>query len=194
MRTGKKADFITYFVFLVFIIHYFGMIFWTGRELDRKRSLRKNSKSDSKSSSNSIEKQVQDSIIESKKVDKTNKFSGVNFHDTSSPTIYSSKTSNKLSKKDREQLYQCFAKYDLNSNGVLDLKQLQNMVRDGGYALSRKTVCSMFKDIKQLKGKGISFDDLTEMLEIQDGASDTEQDLNRIFRMYDPNERGGFSY
>ena len=48
-----------------------------------------------------------------------------------------------------------------------------------------ETLSKMFKEIKPLKKNGISFIDLVEIMSIQDGASDTEKDLEKIFKMYD---------
>jgi centrin-1 len=104
----------------------------------------------------------------------------------------SKKTSSRpgLSDDEIEELRQAFDLFDTDGGGTIDPKELRAAMRSLGLETKNQTVYQMIQDIdKDAKGE-IDFDEFLDLMTSKLAGSDTEEDVQKIFHLFDDDETG----
>ncbi len=95
-----------------------------------------------------------------------------------------------LSDDEVEELRQAFDLFDTDGGGTIDPKELRAAMRSLGLETKNQTVYQMIQDIdKDAKGE-IDFDEFLDLMTSKLAGSDTEEDVQKIFNLFDDDETG----
>eukprot|EP00574_Skeletonema_japonicum_P006797 CAMPEP_0201717070 /NCGR_PEP_ID=MMETSP0593-20130828/2907_1 /ASSEMBLY_ACC=CAM_ASM_000672 /TAXON_ID=267983 /ORGANISM="Skeletonema japonicum, Strain CCMP2506" /LENGTH=160 /DNA_ID=CAMNT_0048207037 /DNA_START=77 /DNA_END=559 /DNA_ORIENTATION=- len=95
-----------------------------------------------------------------------------------------------LSGDEVEELRQAFDLFDTDGGGTIDPKELRAAMRSLGLETKNQTVYQMIQDIdKDAKGE-IDFDEFLDLMTSKLAGSDTEEDVQKIFNLFDDDETG----
>ena len=95
-----------------------------------------------------------------------------------------------LSDDEVEELRQAFDLFDTDGGGTIDPKELRAAMRSLGLETKNQTVYQMIQDIdKDAKGE-IDFDEFMELMTSKLAGSDTEEDVQKIFELFDDDQTG----
>lgn len=95
-----------------------------------------------------------------------------------------------LSDDEVEELRQAFDLFDTDGGGTIDPKELRAAMRSLGLETKNQTVYQMIQDIdKDAKGE-IDFDEFLDLMTSKLAGSDTEEDVQKIFQLFDDDETG----
>lgn len=93
-----------------------------------------------------------------------------------------------------KQLYLTFLKYNTSGSGILNIREFDKMMKAGGIMVNLTTLQHVFRQVKNLKKSGICFEDLIDIITIENNSADTEDDYKRLFATYDRYKRGKFDF
>jgi centrin-1 len=89
-----------------------------------------------------------------------------------------------------EELRQAFDLFDTDGGGTIDPKELRAAMRSLGLETKNQTVYQMIQEIdKDSKGE-IDFDEFLDLMTSKLAGSDTEEDIQKIFNLFDDDETG----
>ena len=89
-----------------------------------------------------------------------------------------------------EELRRAFDLFDTDGGGTIDPKELRAAMRSLGLETKNQTVYQMIQDIdKDSKGE-IDFDEFLDLMTSKLAGSDTEEDIQKIFHLFDDDETG----
>ena len=97
-----------------------------------------------------------------------------------------------LSDDEVEELRQAFDLFDTDGGGTIDPKELRAAMRSLGLETKNQTVYQMIQEIdkdKDSKGE-IDFDEFLDLITSKLAGSDTEEDIQKIFNLFDDDESG----
>jgi Ca2+-binding EF-hand superfamily protein len=95
-----------------------------------------------------------------------------------------------LSENEIEELRQAFDLFDTDGSGTIDPKELRAAMRSLGLESKNQTVYQIIQDIdKDSKGE-IDFDEFLDLMTSKLAGSDTEEDVQKIFELFDDDQTG----
>ena len=96
-----------------------------------------------------------------------------------------------LSEHEVAELKQAFDLFDTDSSGTIDPKELRAAMRSLGLETNKnQTVYQMIQDIDQDSNGEIDFDEFLELITTKLAGSDTEEDVQKIFELFDDDQTG----
>jgi len=99
-----------------------------------------------------------------------------------------------LSEDEIEELRKAFDLFDTDGGGTIDPKELRAAMRSLGLETKNQTVYQMIQDIdKDAKGE-IDFDEFLELMTSKLAGSDTEDDVQKIFALFDDDQTGFITF
>ena len=95
-----------------------------------------------------------------------------------------------LSDDELEDLRQAFDLFDADGGGTIDPKELRAAIRSLGLETKNQSVYDMMQGIdKEAKGE-IDFDEFVDVMISKLACSDTEEDVQRMFELFDDDKTG----
>jgi len=95
-----------------------------------------------------------------------------------------------LSQEEIEELQEAFNLFDTDGSGTIDSAELRQAMESLGYKQKNKMVYQMIENMKQ---KEINFDQFLDMMTARISDGDNREDIMKVFRLFDANERGYIS-
>ena len=98
-----------------------------------------------------------------------------------------------LSKDEVEELRQAFDLFDTDGNGTIDPKELRAAMQSLGFEAKNQTIYQIIQDIDKEKTGEINFDQFLELMTRRLAGSDTKEDIQKIFELFDDDKTGYIS-
>jgi len=98
-----------------------------------------------------------------------------------------------LSKDEIEELRQAFDLFDTDGNGTIDPKELRAAMQSLGFEAKNQTIYQIIQDIDKENTGEINFDQFLELMTRRLAGSDTKEDIQKIFELFDDDKTGYIS-
>ena len=108
-------------------------------------------------------------------------------------TVSKSSTPKGLTEDEVEELRQAFDLFDTDGSGTIDPKELRAAMQSLGFEAKNQTIYQMIKDIDKDDSGEIDFDEFLQLMTSRLAGSDTREDINKIFQLFDDDKTGFIS-
>lgn len=98
-----------------------------------------------------------------------------------------------LTQNEIEELRQAFDLFDTNGNGKIDVKELRSAMQSLGFDTKNPTIYQMIQDIDKSSGTEVNFDEFLNLMTSRLAGSDTKEDIQKIFDLFDDDHTGYIS-
>jgi Ca2+-binding EF-hand superfamily protein len=98
-----------------------------------------------------------------------------------------------LTQNEIEELRQAFDLFDTNGNGKIDVKELRSAMQSLGFDTKNPTIYQMIQDIDKSSGTEVDFDEFLNLMTSRLAGSDTKEDIQKIFDLFDDDHTGYIS-
>lgn len=98
-----------------------------------------------------------------------------------------------LTQNEIEELRQAFDLFDTNGNGKIDVKDLRSAMQSLGFDTKNPTIYQMIQDIDKSSGTEVNFDEFLNLMTSRLAGSDTKEDIQKIFDLFDDDHTGYIS-
>ena len=95
-----------------------------------------------------------------------------------------------LTEEELQEVREAFNLFDTEGTGTIDPKELKAALQSLGFDSKNATVFSIIRDIAASGDEAISFDAFVEMLTSKIGESDSREDINKVFNLFDVDGKG----
>ncbi|KAL3781856.1 hypothetical protein ACHAWO_009222 [Cyclotella atomus] len=110
-----------------------------------------------------------------------------------SPPVRANPKPKGLTEDEVEELRQAFCLFDTDGSGTIDPKELRAAMQSLGFEAKNQTIYQMIKDI-DVDGSGeIDFDEFLQLMTSRLAGSDTREDIDKIFQLFDDDKTGYIS-
>ena len=92
-----------------------------------------------------------------------------------------------------EELRQAFDLFDTDGSGTIDPKELRVAMQSLGFETKNQTIYQMIQDIDKDGDGDVNFDEFLEMMTSRLAGSDTKEDIQKIFELFDDDMTGYIS-
>mmetsp|Transcript_28613 Transcript_28613/g.60687 ORF Transcript_28613/g.60687 Transcript_28613/m.60687 type:complete len:173 (-) Transcript_28613:279-797(-) len=92
-----------------------------------------------------------------------------------------------------EELRQAFDLFDTDGSGTIDPKELRAAMQSLGFEAKNQTIYQMIKDIDKDGTGEIDFDEFLDLMTSRLAGSDTKEDVQKIFELFDDDKTGYIS-
>lgn len=92
-----------------------------------------------------------------------------------------------------EELRQAFDLFDTDGSGTIDPKELRAAMQSLGFEAKNQTIYQMIKDIDKDGTGEIDFDEFLDLMTSRLAGSDTREDVQKIFELFDDDKTGYIS-
>lgn len=92
-----------------------------------------------------------------------------------------------------EELRQAFDLFDTDGSGTIDPKELRAAMQSLGFEAKNQTIYQMIKDIDKDDSGEIDFDEFLQLMTTRLAGSDTKEDIQKIFELFDDDKTGYIS-
>lgn len=108
-------------------------------------------------------------------------------------SVSKSSTPKGLTEDEVEELRQAFDLFDTDGSGTIDPKELRAAMQSLGFEAKNQTIYQMIKDIDKDDSGEIDFDEFLQLMTSRLAGSDTREDINKIFQLFDDDKTGFIS-
>jgi Ca2+-binding EF-hand superfamily protein len=98
-----------------------------------------------------------------------------------------------LTQDEIEELRQAFDLFDTDGSGTIDPKELRAAMQSLGFDAKNQTIYKMIQDIDNNCNGEVDFDQFLELLTSRLAGSDTRDDIQKIFELFDDDKTGYIS-
>lgn len=98
-----------------------------------------------------------------------------------------------LTQNEIEELRHAFDLFDTNGNGKIDVKELRSAMQSLGFDTKNPTIYQMMQDIDKSSGTEVNFDEFLNLVTSRLAGSDTKEDIQKIFDLFDDDHTGYIS-
>jgi len=98
-----------------------------------------------------------------------------------------------LTENEIEEIRDAFNLFDTDGNGTIDPKELKAAMQSLGYEGKNHTVYQMIGDIDKENTGSINFDRFLDMMTARIGDSDSKEDIQKVFNLFDDDKTGYIS-
>mmetsp|Transcript_30153 Transcript_30153/g.72869 ORF Transcript_30153/g.72869 Transcript_30153/m.72869 type:complete len:160 (+) Transcript_30153:245-724(+) len=98
-----------------------------------------------------------------------------------------------LTEDEIEELRQAFDLFDTDGSGTIDPKELRAAMQSLGFDAKNQTIYQMIKDIDKDGTGEIDFDEFLDLMTSRLAGSDTKEDVQKIFELFDDDQTGYIS-
>ena len=98
-----------------------------------------------------------------------------------------------LTQNEIEELRQAFDLFDTNGNGKIDVKELRSAMQSLGFDTKNPTIYQMIQDIDKSSATEVNFDEFLNLMTSRLAGSDTKEDIQKIFDLFDDDHTGYIS-
>lgn len=98
-----------------------------------------------------------------------------------------------LTKDEVEELRQAFDLFDTDCNGTIDPKELRAAMQSLGFETKNQTIYQIIQDIDKESTGEINFDEFLDLMTKRLAGSDTREDIQKIFELFDDDKTGYIS-
>jgi Ca2+-binding EF-hand superfamily protein len=95
-----------------------------------------------------------------------------------------------LTDEELQEVREAFNLFDTEGTGKIDPKELKAAMQSLGFDAKNATVFSIIRDIAGSGEESITFDVFVEMLTAKIGESDSREDINKVFNLFDVDGKG----
>lgn len=95
-----------------------------------------------------------------------------------------------LTDEELQEVREAFNLFDTEGTGKIDPKELKAAMQSLGFDAKNATVFSIIRDIAGSGEESITFDVFVEMLTSKIGESDSREDINKVFSLFDVDGKG----
>jgi centrin-1 len=95
-----------------------------------------------------------------------------------------------LTDEELQEVREAFNLFDTEGTGKIDPKELKAAMQSLGFDAKNATVFSIIRDIAASGEESVSFDVFVEMLTSKIGESDSREDINKVFSLFDVDGKG----
>ena len=92
-----------------------------------------------------------------------------------------------------EELRQAFDLFDTDGSGTIDPKELRVAMQSLGFETKNQTIYQMIQDIDKDGDGDVNFDEFLDMMTSRLAGSDTKEDIQKIFELFDDDMTGYIS-
>ncbi|EED93263.1 centrin-like protein [Thalassiosira pseudonana CCMP1335] len=92
-----------------------------------------------------------------------------------------------------EELRQAFDLFDTDGSGSIDPKELKAAMQSLGFDAKNQTIYQMIKDIDKDGTGEIEFDEFLDLMTSRLAGSDSKEDIQKIFELFDDDKTGYIS-
>ena len=92
-----------------------------------------------------------------------------------------------------EELRQAFDLFDTDGSGTIDPKELRAAMQSLGFETKNQTIYQMIQDIDKDGDGDVNFDEFLDMMTSRLAGSDTKEDIQKIFELFDDDKTGYIS-
>ena len=92
-----------------------------------------------------------------------------------------------------EELRQAFDLFDTDGSGTIDPKELRVAMQSLGFETKNQTIYQMIQDIDKDGDGDVNFDEFLEMMTSRLAGSDTKEDIQKLFELFDDDMTGYIS-
>ena len=89
-----------------------------------------------------------------------------------------------------EELRQAFDLFDTDGSGTIDPKELRAAMLSLGFETKNQTIYQMIQDIDKDGDGDVNFDEFLDMMTSRLAGSDTKEDIQKIFELFDDDKTG----
>lgn len=98
-----------------------------------------------------------------------------------------------LSEEEIEEIREAFNLFDTDGSGTIDPKELKAAMQSLGFEAKNQTIYQMISDIDK-EGRGdIDFDEFLDMMTSKMSDSDSREDIQKVFNLFDDDQTGKIS-
>ena len=98
-----------------------------------------------------------------------------------------------LTQDEIEELRQAFDLFDTDDSGTIDPKELRAAMQSLGFDTKNQTIYQMIQDIDKNCDGEVDFDEFLELMTSRLAGSDTKEDIQKIFELFDDDKTGYIS-
>ncbi len=98
-----------------------------------------------------------------------------------------------LSKDEIEELRQAFDLFDTDGNGTIDPKEVRAAMQSLGFEAKNQTIYQIIQDIDKNSTGEIDFDQFLDLMTRRLAGSDSKEDIQKIFDLFDDDKTGYIS-
>lgn len=98
-----------------------------------------------------------------------------------------------LTEDEIEELRQAFDLFDTDGSGTIDPKELRAAMQSLGFEAKNQTIYQMIKDIDKDGNGDIDFDEFLDLMTSRLAGSDSKEDVQKIFELFDDDKTGYIS-
>lgn len=98
-----------------------------------------------------------------------------------------------LTQDEIEELRQAFDLFDTDGSGTIDPKELRAAMQSLGFDTKNQTIYQMIQDIDKNCNGEVDFDEFLELMTSRLAGSDTKDDIQKIFELFDDDKTGYIS-
>ena len=95
-----------------------------------------------------------------------------------------------LTDEELQEVREAFNLFDTEGTGTIDPKELKAAMQSLGFEAKNAAVFSIIRDIAASGEEAITFDVFVEMLTSKIGDSDSREDINKVFSLFDVDGKG----
>ncbi|KAL3802344.1 hypothetical protein HJC23_007169 [Cyclotella cryptica] len=92
-----------------------------------------------------------------------------------------------------EELRQAFDLFDTDGSGTIDPKELRAAMQSLGFEAKNQTIYQMIKDIDKDGTGEVDFDEFLDLMTSRLVGSDSKEDIQKIFELFDDDKTGYIS-
>lgn len=98
-----------------------------------------------------------------------------------------------LNEDEIEEIKEAFNLFDTDGNGTIDPKELKAAMQSLGFEAKNHTVYQMISDIDKDRTGDINFDEFLDLMTARIGDSDSKEDVQKVFNLFDDDKTGYIS-
>jgi centrin-1 len=98
-----------------------------------------------------------------------------------------------LTQDEIEELRQAFDLFDTDGRGTIDPKELRAAMQSLGFDTKNQTIYQMVQDIDKNCNGEVDFNEFLELMTSRLAGSDTKEDIQKIFELFDDDKTGYIS-
>ena len=98
-----------------------------------------------------------------------------------------------LTEDEIEELRQAFDLFDTDGSGTIDPKELRAAMQSLGFEAKNATIYQMIQDMDKDGSGEIDFDEFLDLMTSRLAGSDTKEDVQKIFELFDDDKTGYIS-
>ena len=95
-----------------------------------------------------------------------------------------------LTDEELQEVREAFNLFDTEGTGTIDPKELKAAMQSLGFEAKNAAVFSIIRDIAASGEEAVTFDAFVEMLTAKIGESDSREDINKVFALFDVDGKG----